>query len=390
MLFIFLFTFFSIFLIVQGSEFSSKCPERWDFYPDLHLCLVVPHKPRTWIDAKDYCASNSAELATVRNEDEFRIITDLVERENPQFLTWTALRKNENETDFSWIDGTVVNESYWETGRIRSPNHDCGAINSDNKLKGLATLDCDNVQFFICQKEAYGNPPEILVGPNGTITSPRWPQTYPSNLEHYQIIQLNEAEKIKLTIEEFETESQLDILTLHDGKSSQSMKLLRLSGKRPEQRTLTSKNMMLLHFSTNRNTEMSGYRLSYEAWIPPSEIIVESRESFSRLSSANYPNGYNFTRQRYSIECPNDRAVSLQILDVNLQENDGIFLFPVINGSPKIRNRISGLAANLPRVLNYQMSKVILRFDGFNCGPTNSGWLLLHRCEQKEIEIPRG
>ena len=66
-----------------------------------------------------------------------------------------------------------------------------------------------------------------------------------------------------LTFDEFETEQDVDVLTVHDGSSASAPVLVQLSGKNRPAAITSTGSKLYLHFTSNDNTAAVGFRVAF-------------------------------------------------------------------------------------------------------------------------------
>jgi cubilin len=107
-------------------------------------------------------------------------------------------------------------------------------------------------------------PPDTYKGPFGVIVSPKWPHYYQNEAACDYFIQVAKGSRIKLVSNYFNTESIWDHLTIHDGNSTKSRKLKKLSGTIDTMPSLEStSNAMTLSFLSNTAIYLQGYSFTY-------------------------------------------------------------------------------------------------------------------------------
>ncbi|PIO32797.1 hypothetical protein AB205_0035460, partial [Aquarana catesbeiana] len=121
-----------------------------------------------------------------------------------------------------------------------------------------------------------------LVNAEGTISSPSYPEKYPSRKECTWGISTTAGHRVKLVFNDFEIELHqecaYDHLELYDGPSSKFPILGRFCGSTKPEPVIASTNNMFLHFYSDASVQRKGFQAKYSTGIvfilavPPEEI----------------------------------------------------------------------------------------------------------------------
>ncbi|XP_023802418.1 bone morphogenetic protein 1-like, partial [Cyanistes caeruleus] len=102
---------------------------------------------------------------------------------------------------------------------------------------------------------------------SGTITSPNWPDKYPSKKECTWAISTTPGHRIKLTFSELDVEAQqectYDHLEIFDGKDAKAPALGRFCGAKEPEPIISSGNKMFLKFVSDNSIQKKGFEATH-------------------------------------------------------------------------------------------------------------------------------
>uniref|UniRef100_A0A672HX46 C-type lectin domain-containing protein n=1 Tax=Salarias fasciatus TaxID=181472 RepID=A0A672HX46_SALFA len=120
---------------------------RW--VPFRSSLYYISSTERTWQESRDDCLSRGADLMIIDSQEE----QDFSRRFSQE--VWIGLTDSAQEGTWQWVDGTLLNTSYWLPGE---PNNDdegkeenCAEIHVDN---GWNDRVCEKLNYWICEKMA--------------------------------------------------------------------------------------------------------------------------------------------------------------------------------------------------------------------------------------------
>ncbi|XP_035675035.1 tolloid-like protein 1 isoform X2 [Branchiostoma floridae] len=135
----------------------------------------------------------------------------------------------------------------------------------------LGFLGCIMGQTDPCGR----NGPMVMQGYTGTISSPNYPQTYPTYQEcSWHVISTQPERQLWLVFDEiFSIESFIggcsyDYLTIHDGPDEKSHKMNTLCGDVAPPSILLSGNEVFVKFKTDGGVNKEGFRLTWRTCAP--------------------------------------------------------------------------------------------------------------------------
>ncbi|XP_017268540.1 CD209 antigen-like protein E [Kryptolebias marmoratus] len=114
---------------------------------------------KSWLKARDFCRIHGGDLIIINSKDkENATVNYLLSHQDPsktQKSFWMGLRDSQEEGTWKWLDGTVLDEGYWQDGEPNDydKNEDCAEIfPSINFFKAWNDLKCSDLQNWICEK----------------------------------------------------------------------------------------------------------------------------------------------------------------------------------------------------------------------------------------------
>ncbi|KAM9295136.1 tolloid-like protein 1 isoform 1-T1 [Morus bassanus] len=132
--------------------------------------------------------------------------------------------------------------------------------------------------------------------PNGIITSPNWPDKYPSRKECTWEISATPGQRVKLTFNEFEIEQHqecaYDHLEVFDGESEKSPILGRLCGNKIPDPLMATGNKMFLRFISDASVQRKGFQATHSTECGgrlKAEAKPKDLYSHAQFGDNNYP-----------------------------------------------------------------------------------------------------
>uniref|UniRef100_A0A8C5HBT0 Metalloendopeptidase n=1 Tax=Gouania willdenowi TaxID=441366 RepID=A0A8C5HBT0_GOUWI len=133
---------------------------------------------------------------------------------------------------------------------------------------------------------------------SGTISSPNWPDKYPSKKACTWSLSTTPGHRIKLVFNDVDMEAHLecayDHLEIYDGRDLQAPSLGRFCGARKPSPIASSGNQMFLRFSSDNSVQKGGFEASYKAECGGSlkaEVKTKDLYSHAQFGDNNYPGG---------------------------------------------------------------------------------------------------
>uniref|UniRef100_A0A452TJA2 Metalloendopeptidase n=1 Tax=Ursus maritimus TaxID=29073 RepID=A0A452TJA2_URSMA len=133
---------------------------------------------------------------------------------------------------------------------------------------------------------------------SGTITSPNWPDKYPSKKECTWAISSTPGHRVKLTFVEMDIESQpecaYDHLEVYDGRDTKAPALGRFCGSKKPEPVLATGSRMFLRFYSDNSVQRKGFQASHSTECGGqvrAEVKTKDLYSHAQFGDNNYPGG---------------------------------------------------------------------------------------------------
>ncbi|KAJ8798564.1 hypothetical protein J1605_016709 [Eschrichtius robustus] len=133
---------------------------------------------------------------------------------------------------------------------------------------------------------------------SGTITSPNWPDKYPSKKECTWAISSTPGHRVKLTFMEMDIESQpecaYDHLEVYDGRDAKAPVLGRFCGSKKPEPVLATGSRMFLRFYSDNSVQRKGFQASHSTECGgqvQAEVKTKDLYSHAQFGDNNYPGG---------------------------------------------------------------------------------------------------
>ncbi|KAF7217026.1 transcript variant X2 [Nothobranchius furzeri] len=133
---------------------------------------------------------------------------------------------------------------------------------------------------------------------SGTISSPNWPDKYPSKKACTWSLSTSPGHRIKLVFNEVDMEAHLecayDHLEIFDGNDIRAPTLGRFCGSRKPSPVVSSSNSMFLRFFSDNSVQKRGFEASYRAECGgnlKAEVKTKELYSHAQFGDNNYPGG---------------------------------------------------------------------------------------------------
>ncbi|KAM9538754.1 bone morphogenetic protein 1-like [Salvelinus alpinus] len=130
----------------------------------------------------------------------------------------------------------------------------------------------------------------------GTITSPNWPDKYPSKKACTWALSTTPGHRIKIAFNEIDMEAHLecayDHLEIYDGQDGRSPSLGRFCGTKKPSPVISSGNEMFLRFFSDNSVQKRGFEASHSAECGGSlkaEVKTKDLYSHAQFGDNNYP-----------------------------------------------------------------------------------------------------
>uniref|UniRef100_A0A3Q3LQZ7 Metalloendopeptidase n=1 Tax=Mastacembelus armatus TaxID=205130 RepID=A0A3Q3LQZ7_9TELE len=138
----------------------------------------------------------------------------------------------------------------------------------------------------------------VINSVSGIISSPNWPDKYPSKKACTWSLSMTPGHRIKLVFNEIDMEAHLecayDHLEIYDGQDIRGTSLGRLCGTKKPSPVVSSGNQMFLRFFSDNSVQKRGFEASYKAECGGSlkaEVKTKELYSHAQFGDNNYPSG---------------------------------------------------------------------------------------------------
>nr|XP_046231199.1 bone morphogenetic protein 1-like isoform X2 [Scatophagus argus] len=138
----------------------------------------------------------------------------------------------------------------------------------------------------------------VINSVSGTISSPNWPDRYPSKKACTWSLSTTPGHRIKLAFNEIDMEAHLecayDHLEIYDGQDMRVPSLGRFCGTKKPSPVISSGNKMFLRFISDNSVQKRGFEASYGAECGGSlkaEVKTKDLYSHAQFGDNNYPSG---------------------------------------------------------------------------------------------------
>uniref|UniRef100_A0A0B7BPM5 CUB domain-containing protein n=1 Tax=Arion vulgaris TaxID=1028688 RepID=A0A0B7BPM5_9EUPU len=162
-----------------------------------------------------------------------------------------------------------------------------------------------------------------IYGSSGVITSPNYPNHYPSQRECQWLITVDTGNMIEMTITNFDLESSSncywDALEVYAGSDKQGSQIAQLCHRQVSAQTLhTTGSTAFIVFRSDSSVSGTGFRLTYRALSGGCGGNFTARTA--TITSINYPNNYEHnTECEWNITVAQGYVVVLNITDFQLE-----------------------------------------------------------------------
>eukprot|EP00064_Thunnus_orientalis_P009008 superscaffoldBa00001111_g9031 len=191
--------------------------------------------------------------------------------------------------------------------------------------------------------------------PSGTLSSPNWPDKYPSRKECTWDITATPGHRVKITFNEFEIEQHqecaYDHLEAFDGDSDTAAILGRLCGSKIPEALVSTSNKMYLRFISDASVQRKGFQATHSTECG-GRLKAEARQknlySHSQFGDNNYPGHTDCewlltAEQGYGIE------LSFITFEVEEEADCGYDYIELYNGYDANSHRLGRFCGSGPR-----------------------------------------
>ncbi|XP_077689727.1 killer cell lectin-like receptor subfamily F member 1 [Eretmochelys imbricata] len=120
------------------------CPPDW--LPHGAKCYWFSTESKIWARSLEDCSARSAHMVVIQEQDEMKFLGDSIQE---KYLVWTGLSANAPERNWTWVDGSLLNQTLFPVKGSAEENS-CGVI----KGSQIQSETCSGEYRWICQKDA--------------------------------------------------------------------------------------------------------------------------------------------------------------------------------------------------------------------------------------------
>ncbi|KAK6493301.1 dorsal-ventral patterning tolloid-like protein 1 [Huso huso] len=202
--------------------------------------------------------------------------------------------------------------------------------------------------------------------PNGVITSPNWPDKYPSRKECTWAVTATPGHRVKVSFNEFEIEQHqecaYDHLEVYDGESDKAAILGRLCGSKIPDPVISNGNKMYLRFISDASVQRKGFQATHSTECGgrlKAETRLKDLYSHAQFGDNNYPGQVDcewmITAEKgYGIE------LTFQTFEVEEEADCGYDYMELFNGYDSTSQRLGRFCGSGPPEEIYTAGDAVL------------------------------
>ncbi|XP_042260986.1 uncharacterized protein LOC121892174 isoform X1 [Thunnus maccoyii] len=113
--------------------------------------IVVVQRKLCWSDALFYCRDFYWDLLSIRSEEEWREMEEVLRIQSPHLTkhVWVGLRRYLMAGTWFWMSGDSMNFTYWEAQSVWQNTSPCGGMDTRNHFY-WRDLPCHDHLYFVC------------------------------------------------------------------------------------------------------------------------------------------------------------------------------------------------------------------------------------------------
>ncbi|XP_055844862.1 uncharacterized protein LOC129911179 isoform X2 [Episyrphus balteatus] len=192
--------------------------------------LFVSYPEADWWTAQQVCRGMGAKLSSVSSADEHKFITSNIRNHidySPQLVYWLGAEL-EKSGQFEWTDDTKMSFQGWLPGQGQFDEipHDATCLGLQWKMSPTPMLPsglywqsqkCNRVGGYVCKKpkesfSEYALSNSTVMGTEGRLISPAYPNAYPHNIDYWIHIRAPERTRIIVQFQKIDLEAQDECL----------------------------------------------------------------------------------------------------------------------------------------------------------------------------------
>ncbi|XP_039469872.1 CD209 antigen-like [Oreochromis aureus] len=123
----------------------QDCRENWVAFSD--SLYKVSSEQKSWEESRQDCLQKGADLMIIKSREEQNFANQF-----KKYL-WIGLTDSETDGTWTWVDGTRMTTSYWNSGEPNGGRKEnCGQIKAYDSQNSWNDETCSNQHFWICEK----------------------------------------------------------------------------------------------------------------------------------------------------------------------------------------------------------------------------------------------
>ncbi|XP_056146256.1 bone morphogenetic protein 1-like [Lampris incognitus] len=203
----------------------------------------------------------------------------------------------------------------------------------------------------------------------GIISSPNWPDKYPSKKACAWSLSITPGHRIKIAFNEIDMEAHLecayDHLEIYDGQDTSAPRLGRFCGTKKPSPIISSGNMMFLHFFSDNSVQKRGFEASHSAECGgnlKAEVKTKDLYSHAQFGDNNYPGGSDcqwvvFAEKGYGVE------IIFQVFEIEEESDCGYDYVELYDGADTKAPRLGRFCGSGPPEETYSAGDaIVIRF----------------------------
>uniref|UniRef100_A0AAY4DT21 Metalloendopeptidase n=1 Tax=Denticeps clupeoides TaxID=299321 RepID=A0AAY4DT21_9TELE len=202
--------------------------------------------------------------------------------------------------------------------------------------------------------------------PSGTISSPNWPDKYPSRKECTWDITATPGHRVKISFSEFEIEQHqecaYDHLEAFDGDSDKASILSRLCGSKIPEPLISTGNKMFLRFISDASVQRKGFQATHSTECG-GRLKAETRQrnlySHAQFGDNNYP-GHTDCEWLITSETGYGIELTFTTFEVEEEADCGYDYIELYDGYDSSAHKLGRFCGSGPREEMYSAGEAVL------------------------------
>ncbi|XP_061178005.1 bone morphogenetic protein 1-like [Saccostrea echinata] len=187
-----------------------RCRNGWTFRIGMCYNFFSSVTSLSWRQAQTFCQQNSGSLPIIKDQETFDTMADLV-LENKELSTsksfWLGLNYNKASGKYIWTDGNELKHQEWLSKE--KSDTPCAVFNGTDIINSGCDKQSDNGVFCTAPFDpSCGG--KFQLHQSTDVTSPNYPDLYPSDITCQYVFKDSNNRKIQLTFQDFLLEYSKD------------------------------------------------------------------------------------------------------------------------------------------------------------------------------------